>query len=325
VARKLRLEYEGACYHVLNRGNYRRDIFSDDGAKDSFLRCLDAAATKSGWVVHAWCVMSNHYHLALETPKGNLVDGMRWLQVTFAMKFNRFRKESGHVFQGRYKSLIVEPGDSLGPLCHYIHLNPLRARMVTPEALASHPWNSLHWLVRPRERKGWYSADESLNHAGGLGDSALGRRQYVRYLQWLSEDDKERKQQKFDQMSKGWALGTRSFRKALGEEHQELAAALKRGDRELEDMRQEEREIALQALLKCLGKGSEDISSGAKGAPWKVAIAAEMKRRTTASNPWLSGQLNMGSPFRLSRLVSASDRATCDLRKLKRKCAKCKF
>ena len=321
----MRLEYEGACYHVLNRGNYRRDIFADDGAKHSFLKCLDAAATKSGWVVHAWCVMSNHYHLALETPKANLVDGMRWLQVTFAMKFNRFRKENGHVFQGRYKSLIVDPGDSLGPLCHYIHLNPVRARIVTRDALASFTWNSLHSLIHPRERKAWYCPDESLDHAGGLDDFAPGRRRYIRYLQWLSQDRKERKQQKFEQMSKGWALGTRSFTKALREEHKELAVALRRGDHELEDMREEEREAALHALLKYLRKGPADISDDAKGATWKVAVAAEMKRRTTASNPWLSQRLNMGSSFRLSRLVSACDRATGDVQKLRRKCAKCKF
>jgi predicted ATP-binding protein involved in virulence len=126
-------------------------------------------------------------------------------------------------------------------------------------------------------------------------------------------------------MSKGWAVGTRTFKKALKEEHKELAVALKRGDRELEDMREEEREAALHALLKCLRKGPTDISGDAKGAPWKVAIAAEMKRRTTASNPWLSKHLNMGSPFRLSRLVSACDRATGDVQKLRRKCAKCKF
>jgi REP element-mobilizing transposase RayT len=325
MARKLRLEYEGACYHVLNRGNYRSDIFSDQGAKHSFLECLDAAATKSAWVVHAWCLMSNHYHLAIETPKGNLVDGMRWLQVTFAMRFNRFRKENGHLFQGRYKSLIVDPGDSLGPLCHYIHLNPVRARIVTAEALTDYPWTSLRWLTHPRERRSWYSPNDSLDHAGGLKDTAAGRRCYMQYLTWLAEDETERKSQAFERMTKGWVIGTRSFKRSLREEYEDLAAAMKRGDHELEDLRADEREAALLALIKCLEKSVEEVSRDAKGATWKVAIAAEMKRRTTASNPWLSERLNMGSPFRLSRLVSKWNPTNAEEKRFQRKCAKCKI
>lgn len=325
MARKLRLEYEGACYHVLNRGNYRSDIFSDQGARHSFLECLDAAATKSGWIVHAWCLMSNHYHLAIETPKANLVDGMRWLQVTFAVKFNRFRKENGHVFQGRYKSLVVDPNDSLGPLCHYIHLNPVRAQVVAREAVAGDPWNSLNWLVHARNRKPWYSPIESLGHAGGLADTVAGRQRYLQYLGWLTEDEPERKKQLFERMSKGWVIGTRSFKNALKAEHRDLAAAMEQGVHELEDLRDDERTVALTVLLHCLKKDSADISSDAKGARWKVAIAAEMKRRTTATNPWIAERLNMGSPFRLSRLVSKWAPTNSEEKEMQRRCAKCKI
>lgn len=325
MARKLRLEYEGACYHVLNRGNYRADIFSEEGAKHSFLQCLDAAATKSGWVVHAWCLMSNHYHLAIETPKANLVDGMRWLQVTFAVKFNRFRKANGHVFEGRYKSLVVDPEDSLGPVCHYIHLNPVRARILAADVLTDYPWTSLRWLTHPGERRDWYSPHDSLDHAGGLKDTTAGRRSYVQYLAWLAEDEAERKNQAFEKMSRGWVIGTRSFMRALKEEHSDLAAAMKRGDHVLADLRTDENNAALSALMHCLQKSAEDVFSDAKGATWKVAIAAEMKRRTTASNPWLSERLNMGSPFRLSRLVSQWNPTNADQEQFQRKCAKCKI
>ncbi len=126
MARKLRLEAEGGCYHVLNRGNYRANVFGEDGAKRAFLKCLDEACTRAGWRVHAWCVMTNHYHLALETPTPNLVDGMQWLQGTFATRFNRFRRESGHIFQGRYKALAVEPGAALGALLS-LHSSQSRA------------------------------------------------------------------------------------------------------------------------------------------------------------------------------------------------------
>lgn len=88
MARKLRLKFPGACYHVINRGNYRSHIFRSDATKAAFERCLFEACTKSGWVLDAFVLMGNHYHLALETPQGNLVAGMQWLQATFGNRFN---------------------------------------------------------------------------------------------------------------------------------------------------------------------------------------------------------------------------------------------
>src|SRR4051812_10089801 len=111
MARKLRLEFSGAVYHVINRGNYRAWIFASVGAKQAFEACLFAACARCGWLLHAFVIMSNHYHLAVETPLGNLATGMHWLQSTFATRFNRYRDERGHAFQGRYKSLLVERGD----------------------------------------------------------------------------------------------------------------------------------------------------------------------------------------------------------------------
>ena len=143
MARLLRMEYEGGVYHVINRGNYRSDIFGAERTKAAFLKCLGEACEKAAWKVHAWCVMTNHFHLALETPQPNLVEGMRWFEGTFANRFNRMRKERGHLFQGRYKSLIVDPGDGLGSLCHYIHLNPVRAGICEADDLTHWRWSSV--------------------------------------------------------------------------------------------------------------------------------------------------------------------------------------
>src|SRR5450432_2308299 len=142
MARKLRLEYPGAIYHVINRGNYRQAVFTSEGAKHSFEECLFKTCKQYEWRLHAFVVMSNHFHLAVETPKGNLVSGMQWLQSTFANRFNRFRDEQGHLFQGRYKALLVEAGGALGQVCHSIHLNPVRAGLVPVERLQAYRHSS---------------------------------------------------------------------------------------------------------------------------------------------------------------------------------------
>lgn len=181
MARKLRLEFEGASYHVISRGNYRADVFGADSTKAAFLKCLDEAAGKSGWVVHAWCVMSNHYHLCLTTPQPNLVEGMRWLQATFANRFNRLRNERGHLFQGRYKAPIVAP-EAVGAVCHYIHLNPVRAGVTAMPELGRWPWTSLPALLAVPKRQRWFSPEAALAHAGGLRDTPADRKRYVDYL-----------------------------------------------------------------------------------------------------------------------------------------------
>ena len=96
-----RIEYPGAIYHVINRGKYRKELFLKQNTGEAFERCLFEIVDRCGWKLHAYVIMSNHYHLAVETPEPNLVVGMKWLQSTFATRFNRLRKERGHVFQGR--------------------------------------------------------------------------------------------------------------------------------------------------------------------------------------------------------------------------------
>ena len=133
MARKPRIQYEGAVYHVINRGNYRRDVFELASTAQAFERCLFEACEQAGWQLHAFTLMRNHFHLALETPRANLVEGMHWLQSTFATRFNRLRAERGHLFQGRYQAILVEPGTHLAQVVNYIHLNAVRAGIVGVE------------------------------------------------------------------------------------------------------------------------------------------------------------------------------------------------
>ena len=322
MTRKLRIEYEGAVYHVINRGNYRADIFEQSGARAAFLKCLDEACQKSGWIVHAWVIMRNHYHLALETPRGNLVPGMQWLQATFAARFNRFRKESGHIFQGRYKAILIEPDRSLGSLCQYIHLNPVRAKIVPASELARWPWSSCSWITQPNERLSWFSPKEVLSHAGGCKDTPLGRRDYVEFLERLSAEPQEQKNCGFDQMSKGWAVGSIDFKNALIDEHKSKLMEISLGGNETIEARELFWEQQLQKVLSWISPTKQRDS--AKSADWRVATAAIMKKHTTASNPWLAKRLEMGSPFTVSRLVSECWQGTRAAREYKRLTAKSK-
>jgi REP element-mobilizing transposase RayT len=308
MARKLRLEYEGAMYHVINRGNYRAAIFAEEGARQAFIGCLSEACERAGWVLHAYVLMSNHYHLALETPQGNLVAGMRWLQSTFANRFNRFRGENGHVFQGRYKALVVEDSAGLGAVAHYIHLNPVRAKIVPVERLAEYQASSFAVLMAPKKRPRGLRVETFLQVAGDLADTAAGRRKYTKYLAWLSENEPAQKQLKFESMSKDWALGGTAFRQALVKEHRaklEHSGAKEASTREARELLWSE---ALNAAMARLGKTAADVERDKKAAPWKVAVAAHLKSASTVSNVWLAQQLRMGAPDGVSRYVGEARR-----------------
>jgi putative transposase len=299
------MESESGVYHVLNRGNYRTDLFRSEKAKAAFLKCLGEASAKTGWQIHAWCLMSNHYHLAVSTPKANLVEGMRWLQGTFAVRFNRLRQEQGHLFQGRYKSLIVDPDGGLGPLCHYIHLNPVRAKLRPVAGLPDYPWSSAGWLMDPKRRPDWYDPQPALTHAGELTDTPAGRRNYLKYLVWLAEDEPARKQQRFDTMSKGWIIGTENFAKTMVQENAELAGHGRRLAAELQETREAAWHEELIRLLARLGRTPQELAQDRKSAPWKSALAAALKTRTTATNRWLGENLNMGGLHEVSRKTAA--------------------
>lgn len=294
MPRKLRLEFPGACYHVINRGNYRADIFKTEGARAAFESCLFEACEKSGWRLHAFVIMRNHYHLALETPHGNLVTGMQWLQATFANRFNRLRGERGHLFQGRYKALLVEAGAPLGQVCHYLHLNPVRAGVVSVERLREHRYSSYWHLWRPQARPGFLKVETALAEAGGLADSLAGRRCYADYLSWQAAEGPAGRTKAFVRLSAGWAVGTKEFKAALINEHALLAEARAWESSGAREIREAQWEENLARCLRQLGKTEADARRDRKSAGWKAAVALRMKEITQARNGWLAERLHMG-------------------------------
>lgn len=178
MARPLRLEFPGAVYHLTARGNARQAIYEDDADRRRFLRLLGCEVEQQGWLCYAYCLMDNHYHLLIETPEGNLVGGMQRLNGAYTQGFNRRHQRVGHLFQGRYKSIVVERDSYLKELCRYIVLNPVRAGMV--EAAHQWRWSSYAETACVVARPAWLNVEEVWGLFGG--SEQQGRAAYRRFV-----------------------------------------------------------------------------------------------------------------------------------------------
>lgn len=162
MGRPLRIEYPGAYYHVTARGNEQRDIYKSRADRERFLDYLASATERYGAVIHVWCLMSNHYHLLIETPAGNLSQIMRHINGAYTNYFNTKRKRAGHLLQGRYKAILVDRDAYALELSRYIHLNPVRAGVSQrPEEYA---WSSYRNYIGQLAVPGWLHRNEILAH-----------------------------------------------------------------------------------------------------------------------------------------------------------------
>lgn len=305
MARKLRIEYPGAIYHVLNRGNYRRDLFESVGAAEAFLRTLFETSGQFGWKIFAYVLMPNHFHLAIETPEPNLVEGMHWLQSTLATRINRFRGENGHLFQGRYKSLLVEDVPALSRVVDYIHLNPVRARIVPPEQIKAYRWSSLRTFMKePREPS--LSSHAWLGARGGWSDEPEGWIAYERHLIAIGQDEARWEQDGLIGLSQGWAIGTDAWRKELAAEYAEMAISpgLERG--QVRDLREAAWEKSFDSGMVKAGKSSADLETKPLRKEWKIELAERVRAETGASVAWLAQRLKIGQPGTLRCYLSRS-------------------
>ena len=130
MARPLRIEYDGALYHITSRGNARKPISKDDEDRTIFMEILQKVNKRYNWLCHAYCLMNNHYHIVIETPDGNLSQGMRQLNGVYTQQFNKRHHRVGHIFQGRYKAILIDKESHLLEVCRYVVLNPVRAKAV---------------------------------------------------------------------------------------------------------------------------------------------------------------------------------------------------
>ena len=218
----------------MNHADRRELIFMDDADRQRFVDTLGEVCAKTGWQVHAYVLMPNHFHWVVETPQPNLVAGMKWLLGTYTSRFNRRHKLFGHLFSGRYKSLIVDGSGSgyLKSVGDYVHLNPARAKLVAADApLKSFAWSSWPaYLLARSKRPAWLRADRLLGWWGIPKDCLTGRQR----LEWALEERRGAEEgEEFKPIRRGWCLGEETFREELLTQMSERmgGGALRRGAR----------------------------------------------------------------------------------------------
>lgn len=178
MTRPLRIEYPGAYYHITSRGNERKNIFLHKVDRNKFLSYLRSSSLRYGAIIHAFCLMGNHYHLLVETPRGNLSQIMRHINGAYTIYFNVKHKRRGHLFQGRYKAIIIDVDSYAGELSRYIHLNPVKAGIAKmPE---NYNWSSYSCYIGRKKKPDWLTTDFILHYYGNDNKQAI--RNYQKFV-----------------------------------------------------------------------------------------------------------------------------------------------
>jgi REP element-mobilizing transposase RayT len=287
----------------MNRGDQREDIFLDQEDRRCFLATLEQACIKTAWQVHAYCLMSNHFHLVVETPRPNLVAGMKWLSGVYTKRFNIRHKLCGHLLAGRYQALVVEGSGNgyLRTVCDYVHLNPVRAGLLAAEApLQSYGWSSYpSYLMAPEQRPVWLRVDRLLGEKGIPRDSEAGRQQLA-----LEMERRRAEEAATDhtQIRRSWFLGSETFRQEL------LAAATQRVGpsqygSERHETEQQKAERIVAGELAAWGWTEWELEARSKGHPQKVKLASRLRMETTLSLKEIAARLHMGSWTYVSNLL----------------------
>lgn len=297
MARPLRFEFVGATYHVMARGNQGQKICLDDHDRQMWLATLAQAWRRTGWLIHAWTLMGNHYHLLVETPEPNLVSGMKWFQGTYTQRYNARHRKRGHLFQGRYRAIPVESdsGVYLQTLSTYIHLNPARAKLIRvgEQKLWEYPWSSYPSYVK-KSPPPWLVTERVLGSLGLAPGASSAYEAYMesRVLELGIRARRKELEGAWASLRRGWYVGGKSFRESLLERaNQQLAPRANPGRTLRQPHDQSRAEDMLAAGLTALGIRSEDLAKLPKGQTEKMVLAWWLYRQTTDN-----GKSAMGCP-----------------------------
>lgn len=316
MARKPRAEFAGATYHVMCRGNHQEAVFKDAKDNERFLDTVGEVSERNGWLIHAFVLMGNHYHLLIETPEPNLVDGMQWLQSTYTQRFSARHKVWGHLFQGRYKALPVDQGEYFRTVADYIHLNPARAHAfdLSNGVLGDFKWSSYCGIMRPAKRPGFLTVKRVLE-SHGWTDDASGRSRYRNYmkrriLDILHSNDPMAADEQWQKIRRGWAYGTDEFRLRVQDLLDEAVSGKRRDSFMGEEIRrhdEREAEKLIQQGLDLFGITEEDLLAFKKGDDHKKVIAWTIRKKTSVRVEWITQRLKMGVPSNFSRYIREVD------------------
>lgn len=309
MARKLRVQYPGAVYHVMNRGDRREDIFRDDEDRQGFLTTLGEACAKTDWQVQALCLMPNHFHLVVETPRPNLAAGMKWFLGTYTARFNRRHKVCGHLFSGRYRALVVDGSGNgyLRTVCDYVHLNPVRARLLKPEqALREYRWSSWPEYLKPAPKRWpWLRVERLLGEYRIPQDSVAGRRRLEAALEsrrGFEEGDE------FKPIRRGWFFGEKKLKEELLAQVSAKTGRYHYGEAVQESAIAIAEKIVREELIR-RGWTDQTLSQRRKGDVGKVKIAQRLRQETVTTLEWIAQRLEMGAKTHLAHLLYWHGRA----------------
>jgi len=256
MARPLRIEYDGAVYHLTSRGNGGESVFRTDLDRRNFLDILSHVAQRFNWACHAYCLMGNHYHVLVETPDGNISSGMRQLNGVFTQSFNKRHQRTGHVFQGRFKSILIEKESHLLEVCRYVVLNPVRARMVKkPE---NWPWSSYRATVGLVEVPSCLTTDWVLGQFSPRRSTA--RKRYREFVYAGIRDH-----HLWESLKGGLVLGTDDFASDL--------ADMARGRTDLQEIPRQQRYLNRTGLVELFG-GEGAVSRDVRNRKIREAVIA---------------------------------------------------
>jgi REP element-mobilizing transposase RayT len=289
----------------MNRGDRRENIFLNDEDRERFLKTLGQACEKSHWQVHAYCLMSNHFHLVVETPEPTLVAGMKWFLGTYTQRFNARHQMRGHLFSGRYKALMVDERDHsyLRTVCDYTHLNPARAGLIAAQqSLESYPWSSyIDYLNQPMKRPVWLRTDRLLGEHGILSDDAAGRREFSRRMELRQLEGEDTNAHK--KIRRGWKLGAEDFLDRLQDQLQGATRDRHEATQVRESMQIQAQRIIEEELAK-EGLSREELPLLRKGAGVKIQLARKLRQSTTLTLKEVSQLLHAGNWRSLANALS---------------------
>ncbi|HLB33664.1 MAG: hypothetical protein A3F67_01530 [Verrucomicrobia bacterium RIFCSPHIGHO2_12_FULL_41_10] len=298
MPRQIRIEYEGAIYHVMNRGDRGEPIFVDDHDRRKFLATLGEACAKASWQVHAYCLMNNHFHLVIETPQPTLVDGMRWMLSTYTQRFNARHQQRGHLFAGRYKSLIVDESDNyyLRTVCDYVHFNPVRGHLLEAgKPLESYLWSSFGDYLQPAcKRVPWLRVDRLLGEHGIVEDNASGRREFSKLMERRCIEEGLGNEVSYKIIRRGWKFGSQNFMDRL---YEKIASFPKRESHlaaEVNETMEAKGHRLIKEKLEALKLRGDDLASLSRTDPIKIEIAQLIRSQTTLPLKWIARELKAG-------------------------------